>query len=265
MRARSLRRVRSEGFVLLHVLWLLLVAATLAAGSMAAVFHSSEELAISERRLRTHLAHESAVEMVIHDVLVTGNGSAWMGGGIVTRSMQAGEQRVSVSVQHAAGLIDPLASDPRILDRLRARLGIPRGTQRPGAPPARSADALRPATYADLQALLGLDDKAFACLYPHITLYSDRTEPDLRHASDRLAELAGLGSGSPEAPSVLGGNASDGTIGATFRVNVFSGNVPGAAAGLSVEVTITGQIAPSHLVRSRQRILAPQGREQACT
>lgn len=250
------RRARSEGFVLLHALWLLLVAATLAAGSMTAVFYSSEELSISEQRLRTRLVHESAVELAIHDLLVNGDRSAWIGDGIITRSVQIDQQFVSVSVQQVAGLVDPVTSDPAIFGRLLAGLAIPQERQKPGGTATQSADVLRPTTYADLQAMLGLDDSSFACLYPYVTLHSGRTEPDLRHASKRLAELAGSRSGtSSGARSVMSEDSAHGVLGSTFRVNVFSESAPGGADGFSVEVTITGQIEPSHLVRSRQRIV----------
>lgn len=247
--------VHSRGFVLLHTLWLLLAAATLIVGSMMAVFYSAEELTISERRLRADLAHESAVEMVIYDVLVKGNRSIWIGDGIVTRNVQISEQMFSVSVQQATGLIDAMTSDSRILSRLLAWLAIPRNSREPDFLSARSTGTLRPATYTDLQAMLGLSHSAFACLYPHITFYSGRVEPDWRYASNDLVELVGLRSRSAGTHSVLNDDTSSHNVtGATLRVNVLPGNTSDEAAGLSVEVTITGQIDPSHLIRSWKRI-----------
>lgn len=260
----SPRRTRSEGFVLLHVLWLLLVAATLAAGAMTAVFHSAEELSISEQRLRSSLVQESAVEWVIHDLLVNGDRSVWIGEGIITRKVQIDQQLAAVSVQQVDGLVDAVTSDPQVLSRLLAGLTIPQRQPQPGFAAPLSSGVLRPATYADLQAMLGLGDSAFACLYPHVTLYSGRTEPDPRYASNRLAALAGPGSGASGARSAMSEDAAHGVAGATFRVNVFSGKDADGAAGLSVEVTITGRIEPSHLVRSRQRIVRPLGREPPC-
>ncbi|MCV2218102.1 hypothetical protein [Thauera sp. Sel9] len=249
----SPRRARSEGFILLHALWLLLVATTLAVGAMTAVFHSAEELSISEQRLRTRLVHESAVEVVIHDLLINGDRSAWIGAGIIFRSMQIDQQILNVSVQQVNGLINPVTSDPAIFGRLLAGLAIPQGQQKPGFAAPHPSGVFRPATYADLQAMLGLDDGSFACLYPYVTLYSGRTEPDLRYAPNRLAKLAGLRpSASSEARSVM---SEDGVPGSTFRVNVFAESAPDDTSGFSVEVTITGQIEPSHLVRSRQRII----------
>ncbi len=253
-------RPRSDGFVLLHVLWLLLVATALAAGAMTAVFYSSQELAISEQRLRASLVHESAIEVVIHDLLVNGDRSAWAGDGIVARSVQIGQQPVSVSVQQVDGLIDPLSSDPQLLGRLLARLAIVQGRSSAGFTAIRSANGFQPATYVDLQATLGLDDDSFACLYHYVTLFSGRPAPNPRYASSGLAELAGLRSAAIGARSVMSESSAHNVVGSTFRVNSLIENNAGNATGLSVEVTITGQIEPSHLVRSRQRIVSPQYR-----
>lgn len=262
MRARSHRHARSRGFVLLHTLWLLLVAATLVAGSMATVFYSTEELALSEQRLRATLAQDSAVELVIHDLLVNGNRSPWIGDGVVTRDVKIAEWVISVSVQQATGLVDPVTSDPNVLDRLLGRLSLAPLSQ--GSSAERSAIGIRPATYADLQAMLGLDHERFACLYPHVTLYSGRAEPDERYVSSHLADLIGLRSDPLGERSILTDSTAHSVVGRTFRVNVLSTNEQGDAAGLFVEVTITGQIDPSHLVRSRERIATEGGKAMKC-
>ena len=97
---------------------------------MATVFYSTEELAISEQRLSMDLAHESAVELVIHDILVNGNRSPWIGDGGVTRDVKIAERVIGVSVQQATGLVDPLTSDPKVLDRLLERLALARISHR---------------------------------------------------------------------------------------------------------------------------------------
>jgi len=61
--------------------------------------------------------------------------------------------------------------------------------------------------------------------------------------------------------NVVGGR---GVVGRTFRVNALSTNEQGDAAGLSVDVTITGQIDPSHLVRSRKHIATAAGKTMRC-
>ncbi len=254
--------VRSKGFILLHTLWLLLIVVTLVAGSMASVFYSAEELAISEQRLRADLAHESAVETVIHDILIRGDKSIWIGNGIISRNVQIGEQLFSVSVQQVAGLVDAMASNPQILNRLLTWLAIPQNPYKSDSLSGRSTNILLPATYTDLQAIFGLDYKAFACLYPHVTLYSGRPQPDWRYASSHLIKLLGLRSLSPETHSVLNEDISQSVVGTTLRINVFPENALDGAAGLSVEVTITGKIDPSHLVRSWKRITRMDGSKQ---
>ncbi|MBS0512158.1 MAG: hypothetical protein JSR42_13410 [Proteobacteria bacterium] len=238
------------------------MAATLAASSMATVLYSTEELSISEQRLRADLAHESAVEWVIHDILANGSRSPWIGDGVVIQEVKIAERLVSVSVQQTTGLVDPVTSDPQVLNRLLKRL-----TQVPSSQSSsveRSAISIRPATYADLQAMLGLDQEGFACLYPHVTLYSGRAEPEGRYASSYLADLLGLTSDSLGGRSILTDSPAHTVVGRTFRVNARSSSEQGATAGLSVEVTITGQIDPSHLVRSRQRIAATADKAMKC-
>ena len=230
---------------------------------MTAVYYSAEELTISERQLRAEFAHESAVEMVIYDVLVKGNRSIWIDNGIVTRNVQINERMFSVSVQQVTGLIDAVTSDSQTLSRLLVWLAIPRNSRGLDFLSARSTDTHRPTTYTDLQAMLGLDHGTFACLYPYITLYSGQAEPDWRYASSHLIELVGLRSRSIGTYSVMNDNTSSHDVtGATLRVNVLPGNASDEATGLSVEVTITGQINPSHLVRSWKRISRTYGNKQ---
>lgn len=230
---------------------------------MTAVYYSAEELTISERQLRAEFAHESAVEMVIYDVLVKGNRSIWIDNGIVTRNVQINERMFSVSVQQVTGLIDAVTSDSQTLSRLLTWIAIPLNSRALDFLSTRSTGIFRPATYTDLQAMFNLSHSTFACLYPHITLYSGRVEPDWRYASGHLIELAGLRSRSAGTHSVLNDDTSSHNVtGATLRVNVLPGNTPDEASGLSVEVTITGQINPSHLVRSRKRISRIYGNKQ---
>jgi hypothetical protein len=221
---------------------------------MTTVLYSTEELSISEQRLRADLAHESAVEWVIHDILANGSRSPWIGDGIVVQETKIAERLVGVSVQQATGLVDPMTSDPQVLNRLLKRLA-----QAPSSLSSsveRSAISIRPATYADLQAMLDLDHKGFACLYPHLTLYSGRAEPEGRYASSYLADLLRLRSDSLGGRSILTDSPAHSVVGRTFRVNAVSSNERDDGTGLSVEVTFTGQIDPSHLVRSRKRIAA---------
>lgn len=166
------------------------------------------------------------------------------------------------AIEQVAGLVDAIASNPQILGRLLAWLAIPQSPYKSDSLSGRSINILLPATYTNLQAILGLDHKAFACLYPHITLYSDRPEPDWRYASSHLIELLGLRSRSPGTHSVLNEDTFQSVVGTTLRVNVFPENALHGTAGLSVEVTITGKIDPSHLVRSWKRITKADASKQ---
>lgn len=83
----------------------------------------------------------------------------------------------------ATGLMDPLTSDPKVLDRLLERLALDPLSQ--GSSAERSAVGVRPATYADLQAMLGLDHERFACAYTHTLRFTRAVQSrtsDMRRA-----------------------------------------------------------------------------------
>lgn len=242
--------------MLLHTLWLLMLASTLVSGLLVLANRRSADFALAERETRRELAQESAVELVIHDIVTRGARSRWLHPPRVIDEVDIEGQRIALSVQNVAGLVDAGSSDPKVLAAvLAASMEGAGGTTLARIEAARSrfgASARPFSTYAELRAIAQISDRSFDCLYRHVTLFSGRTEPDPLLATPELATLLQLKRPESLAPSAMEVEAS--AAGATYRVEAVP--VPaGADRGgqvLSIEVAITGRLRPSHLIRSWQ-------------
>lgn len=248
----------SKGFVLLHTLWLLLVATALVTGLLILATRSSERWALGEQEARREIAQESAVELVLHDLVTRGTRSPWLTLPRAHGELNVDGQVISISVQNVAGLIDAGTADDKTLaafldqavkqsskdmlmnlDMARLRLG---------------AETRPFSTYAELRALMGASDHEFSCIYPHLTLFSGSAQPDLSFASPPLIALLQIGQRSSTPVSAMEGVSS--AAGATYRIEARASDASGSRKGqvLSVEVTITGRLQPSHIVRSWLRL-----------
>ena len=246
----------TSGFVLLHSLWVLLAASALILGILQLGLRSAEDVAVWERNLKLDLALESAIDWVIYDLVSKKKNSRWLNNTVTTAEIQLDEHRFLVTVQPTDGLLDVNAGDPWLLSRLfhyvtkgsakhqlsqllDHRTKHPKGT--------------RPIpTYPDLQAILQIDDRTFTCLYPHVTLFSNLSEP-LRNAMDRrLARILQMGRLETAERSVIETTSS--TISRSYRITVRNTSLPDKGQSFSVEILLTGLLEPSYLVRSRMHI-----------
>ena len=242
--------------MLLHTLWLLLMASALVSGLLLLASRTSADFALAEREAHRELAQESAAEFVIHDIVTRGTRSRWLHPPSVSDEMEIEGQRIALSVQNVDGLVDAGSSDTKVLATLLAG-----SRETAGATALARIDATRRspgasarpfATYAELRAITHVSDRSFGCLYRHVTLFSGRTAPDPMLARPGLATLLQLHRPESQPPSAMEAEASP--AGATYRIeagSVASGADPGGQV-LSVEVTITGRLRPSHLIRSWQ-------------
>jgi len=256
MRARWHPPRSSKGFVLLHTLWLLLTASALMSGLLVLASRTSADFALAERETRRELAQESAAEFVIHDIVTRGARSRWLRPPSVSDEVDIDGQRIALSVQNVAGLVDAGSGDTQVLASLLSGTLETAGATvlaRIDAARRRTGESARPfATYAELRAITHVPDPTFGCLYRHVTLFSGRTEPDPLLVTPGLATLLQLNRPESQPPSALEAEASP--AGATYRIEAGlapSGADPGGQV-LSIEVTITGRLRPSHLIRSWQ-------------
>lgn len=252
MHAHSPLPRKSSGFILLHTLWLLLTASAIVSGVLVLANRMSERFAMDERITDRTIALESAVELVVHDLVVNGVRSAWAALPSTSAIVEVQGKRVSVKVQNAAGLVDVGTAEPSVLNLLlHEAIGSDVGEAFARiASRRRPNQVLRPfANYAELQARSGLSDRAFACLFPHITLYSGQSAPTPTLVPPTLANWLGVVRDSLPPNSAM--ETAPTTAGSTYRIDA-GVSVAGESAGqwLSVEVTVTGQHRPSHVVRS---------------
>lgn len=252
-----LRPPRSDnGFVLLHTLWLLLTASALVSGLLVLASRTSIDFALAERETRRELAQESAVEFVIHDIVTRGARSRWLRLPRVIDEVDIAGQRIALSVQNVDGLVDAGSGEAKVLATLLAgtleSAGATALARIDAARSRRDANGRPFSTYAELRALTNVSDRTFGCLYRHITIFSGKTEPDPMLATPGLTHLLQLNRPESRPPSAMEAEAS--AAGATYRIE--AGSVPSGAGPegqvLSIEVTITGRLRPSHLIRSWQ-------------
>ncbi len=243
----------SSGFVLLHTLWLLLVASALISGLLILANQTSVNFSLTDLETRRDLAQESAVELAIHDIVTRGARSRWLNPPTATEVVEIEGQRIALSVQNVAGLVDAGSSETTVLETL-----LDGALNRDGAIVLARIDAARSklgtrtrpfSTYSELRAITHITDHAFGCLYQSITLFSESLEPNQSLMPLSLAKLLHVKRRESQTASAMetGGSAA----GATYRIEAVS--VPTndlAGQVLSIEVTITGRHSPSHLIRS---------------
>lgn len=246
---------QSNGFILLHTLWLLLATSTLVAGVLAIASRTSMDLALAEQEVRRELAQESAVELVIHDILTRGSGSRWLRPPLATDTVDIEGHRILLTVQNVSGLVDAGTGHTKVLAALLAEVldvGGANALARIGAARGKTVAGMRPfSTYAELRAAVHLSDRDFNALYRHVTIFSERSLPDPLLATPGLATVLQLNRGATQPISAMEARVS--AAGSTYRIEAISVSAddPGSQI-LSVEVTITGRIRPSHLIRSWQ-------------
>lgn len=247
----SFPRNPSSGFILLHALWLLLAASAAIAGLLVLTSRRSEEFAAAERQVQMELAQESAAESVIYDLVSRGAGSPWLHAPLATATISVDGQPVTVTVRNVAGMLDPATVDGALLSEIFGRvLGTAGHSAVERIEAARTGPGRPFSSYAELRATTGLSDHAFACLYPYLTLFSGQTAPDPRLAPSELITMLRHEQGGTSAISPTSGSASP--AGATYRIEASIAIDHYRSQLLTIEVTITGGIRPSHLVRSWQ-------------
>ena len=247
---------QTSGFVLLHALWVLLAASALILGILQLGLRSAEDVAVWERNLKLDLALESAIDRVIYDLVSKKKNSRWLGNTVTTGEVQFDDHRFLVAVQPTDGLLDVNAADPWLLSRLFnyvTKSGAKHQLSQLLEHRTRYPKGTRPIpTYPDLQAILQIDDRTFACLYPYVTLFSNRSKP-LPNAMDRrLARILQTGRLETAERSVI--EATSSTMSRSYRITVRNTSFTDKGQSFSVEILLTGLLEPSYLVRSRMHI-----------
>ncbi len=246
--------IKSKGFILLHALGVILITSALVISVSNYGLRTSNAFALEHLRIQRGLSSRSIIELIIYDLLVEGNKSKWMYPPAVSHNMTISGQTWHVTARNVEGLLSVEHGDRLLWQRLLAK-SIP-------SPNENLADALMMSflnnkvaideidSYPGLQAKLGLSNNKFDCLYPHITLFSNYSEPRAITSTPLLRTLLGANGRKTEAESVI--VSSKGVENSTWRIDVGLLTVPEKRVlpYLSVEVLFTGLLEPSYLVRS---------------
>lgn len=239
----------------MHTLWLLLATSALVAGVLAIASRASMDLALAEQAARRELAQESAVALVIHDILIRGSGSRWLRPPLATDTVDIEGHRILLTVQNVSGLVDAGTGHTKVLAALLAEVldvGGANALAHIGTARGKTVAGMRPfSTYAELRAAAHLSDRDFNALYRHVTIFSGRSLPDPLLATPGLATVLRLNRGATQPISAM--EAKGSAAGSTYRIEAVSVSVgdPGRQT-LSLEVTITGRLRPGYLIRSWQ-------------
>jgi len=224
---------RNSGFVLLQTLWLLLLASLLTTAVMATSLSNARDGASAAAVFQVEMAAESAIHVVLYDMLTTGRRSVWLQG-VAAPAITMGGAEVTVSVGDAQGLVDLNAADEAILRRFLA-----------AALPARDAvtltnaiKAARPiGDYSTLRALEGMSPEAFESVFPYVTLYSRQSLPSAESASGWLAQVLRL---EKSGHGVL--SDTNAITGSVFRIEATARSDVATSRKLTVDVLITGRL-----------------------
>lgn len=222
-------RGRESGFVLLAAIWLLVLAASIAAALMLRSMTAARGTAAEAEALRDKLALDGAAEAAIASLIFEGNRSAWTG---APRPVTIGGRDVAVTLSSENGRLDINKAEVRTVDAALRGVGTAaeerqRITQ---ALAARRAAGRDYAATAELRTLLsdGAAAKSAACALDLFTLFSGLAAPAPNQMSDKLARALGMPGGG-FTPENAGG-------GAALRIEAA---LP-SGVGLTVVVRATG-------------------------
>lgn len=241
MRRRSCAsRRRTEGFVLLYTLWLLLGGVALLAAVSALAMNRARDATAAMRELRSASAAESAAQEALFKLIIDGR-LALPALARVERPVDG--VRLQVSAVPAAGLIDLNTADTTAL---RTAFSIALGNDGPTLlEGVRRHGNVR---YYDQLVADGVTPGRLSCLLRYVTLASGRPEPVFEFAPGHVRsalELNGRESGT-ESSAVP---APQSLAGESIRIDVVVMEADAPSRHLFMDALITGRLdRPIHLL-----------------
>lgn len=231
MRHRCCENRRTEGFVLLYTLWLLLGGVAVFAMVSSMTLGRARGTASSAEWLRSTAAAESAAHDAMFNIVARGKRA--LAASSRTDSLIDGV-RMNVDVIRGDGLVDLNSADATVMRRLLA--AVFRGD---ASGLARSIESSRPLrNFAQVVAIEELDVGELACLLRNVTLSSGKATPTSAFAPERLRSALSL-----ELPrnnsNVVAANP-DSLAGSSIRIDVQVVESNGIGRRLLVDVLVTG-------------------------
>ena len=186
-------RVKDPGFILLTAVWLLLLAGAIAAAMMLVALRQGRQAVDAAAQLQAKLAVESAVQLIIADLLESGSRSPWARTP-ATGSIATGGAQVQVQVSAEAGRIDLNEADPALIASALQGLGVdPQARENVRAEIIRQRAAKRRfGHWVEMEQLLAAaKDTGDVCLASLFTFWSGFPSPSPQQMPDRLARALG--------------------------------------------------------------------------
>lgn len=232
MRRRCCANRRTEGFVLLYTLWLLLGGVVLFATVSALGVGRARGTAASVEWLRTTAAAESAAHDAMFRLVVGGRMALAT---TPRREALIDGVRMQVNVTNSDGLVDLNAADDAVLGKVFAA-ALPQETL--GLVHAvRSIGTLR--SYAQLAAIEGLDAARLACLLRYVTLSSGKSTPATEFAPERVRVALSLQAYERASTAVA---APESLAGSSARIDIEVLQTNGTGRRLLVDALVTGRL-----------------------
>jgi len=226
---RRLRRGSDPGFILLAAVWLLLLAGAVVAAMTLTAFRESKAAHGARDQLAADMAVESAVQLVIADLIENGGRGRW-GRTPTSGTIMVDGIAVELSVSNEAGRLDLNEAEPSSIDGALQGLGVPADArQRVLGEVARLRLTKRRLGYwAELEGLLTLAGPDGRCRIPLFTLWSGQAMPTPQQIPQALAKAMGQEGNMSGEPG-----ATDTITGQVFRV-IAQTRTPSAARLIAV-------------------------------
>lgn len=226
---RGASRDSDPGFILLAAVWLLLLAGAVVAAMTLTAFRESKAAHGAREQLAVDMAVESAMQLVISDLIENGGRGRW-GKTLASGTIMVDGTAVELSVTNEAGRLDLNEAEPSTIDDTLQGLGVTADArERILSEVARLRLAKRRlGHWAELEVLLALASPDGQCLIPLFTLWSGQATPTPQQMPQALATAMG------QTGNISGEPASTDTItGQVFRV-IAQTRTPSAARLIAV-------------------------------
>lgn len=181
-------RQAQDGFTLLSVLWLLLLATVLLASIALITLQSVQTRSLLAQELRAKQLIDAAFETVLFDLITEGRESRWAAqDGPVSGTLGINGASLSIHVSADSGKADLNAAPDELLLSVFNTAGLSSGAASSllfnlRSAKAKRADLPRIATLTELRSLFESNSSDFACVEPHVTVFTGARRPNVSAA-----------------------------------------------------------------------------------
>lgn len=193
-KAKATAQHPQNGFALLSVLWLLLLATMLVASIALWTRQSVQTRFLLSQDLRAQRLLHSAFQTIVFDLITEGQESQWAAqDGLISAALTIDGVRIGVVVSADSGKVDVnSADDAMLLDVLRASGASSAVAERVlfkvrEAQQARSA-LPKLASMTEVRTVFGDEGALYACVEPLMTVHTNAARPNMQAAAQTLKD-----------------------------------------------------------------------------